>query len=163
MTSFGLQDAKKWKRRICYTAPPLSLLHTDPRRTWPEDSFCQPRYQKRQIKYSCPTYSKSLKQDDKWGKAVVEYATISGAGKTQWMFHAFCGFTATVGEEELIASVIYIKFNGDECSVDCCMVQTPQLHAYCLATDCCNVAQTWHFSRKRGLILRTNIYQRSNK
>jgi hypothetical protein len=58
-------------------------------------------------------------QDDKQYRLVMEYATVSGAGKTRWMFNAFKRWEYG----SLKASVVHINFNGADNSTDCLYVQ----------------------------------------
>eukprot|EP00978_Attheya_sp_CCMP212_P017128 scaffold45487_cov40-Attheya_sp.AAC.2 len=58
-------------------------------------------------------------RDDKQCQLVMEYATISGAGKTRWLFNAFKNWQ----HDGLKASVVHINFNGADNSTDCLYVQ----------------------------------------
>ena len=62
-------------------------------------------------------------RDDKQCKVVLEYATISGAGKTRWAFRSFLDWTWTpsqmpTGSSPLKARTIHMNFNGADGSSD---------------------------------------------
>jgi hypothetical protein len=73
-------------------------------------------------------------RDDKQLKLVLEYATISGAGKSRWLFHAFKEAKfKTWGEDSppFQVSVLHTNFNGADDSVDCRMTERPGLGVDC--------------------------------
>ena len=57
-------------------------------------------------------------RDDKQCRLIMEYATISGSGKTRRLFNAFKNWQ----HDGLKASVVHINFNGADNSTDCLCV-----------------------------------------
>lgn len=67
----------------------------------------------------------TVERDDKKTKVIVEYATISGAGKSQWLFQAFKTWSYIKDSTQLTSSIVPLNFNGADSSNNCLKTWKP--------------------------------------
>ena len=113
LRKFSAEDLIQLRNERDNRGPPN--IHKEP---YPALQFIDRTQERKELQQALtPSF---VRQDDKQSKVVVEYATISGAGKTRWMFQAFRKWSHYISDgTQLTASVVHLNFNSADGSNDC--------------------------------------------